>query len=86
MLTGKPPISEAMPMPRTLCTRPRPLVALALALAGAAILGGCGTPAVIKPSATPLPGLKRDIQAALNVVSQTEREAQSDASSSVGGQ
>jgi uncharacterized lipoprotein YajG len=53
---------------------------LVLALAGAALIGGCGTPAVIKPSATPLPGLQRDIRAAQSVVAKTEREAQSDAS------
>ena len=52
----------------------RPLAALALVL-GAAALGGCGTPAVIKPTATPLPGLKHDIQAAQNAVSQSQQQA-----------
>jgi uncharacterized lipoprotein YajG len=51
--------------------------ALALALA----LAGCGTPAVIKPVHNPLPGFKRDIQAAHSVVSQSERQASSDATS-----
>jgi hypothetical protein len=54
------------------------------ALAAAAVsLGGCGTPAVIKPSSTPLPGLERDIHAARNAVAQTQREAQSDATTNV---
>ena len=52
----------------------RPLAALALVLSAAA-LGGCGTPAVIKPTATPLPGLKRDIQAAQNAVAQSQQQA-----------
>lgn len=57
------------------------------ALAAAAVsLGGCGTPAVIKPSSTPLPGLERDIHAAQKVVAQSEREAQSDSSPSLGSQ
>jgi hypothetical protein len=37
---------------------------------------------VIKPSATPLPGLERDIHAAQSVVAKTEREAAGDASAS----
>lgn len=49
------------------------------ALAGAVALAGCGTPATVKPSATPLPGFKRDIQAAQNAVAQTEQQASSDA-------
>ncbi len=53
---------------------PRPLAALALVL-GAAVLGGCGTPAVVKPAATPLPGLKHDIQAAQNAVAQSRQQA-----------
>ena len=56
---------------------------VALALAIAAAVGGCGTPAVVKPASTPLPGLARDIHAAQSVVAQTEREAQTDASSAV---
>jgi hypothetical protein len=51
---------------------------------GAAVLGGCATPAAIKSVATPLPGFQRDIQAAKKVVAQTERDAHSDASSSSG--
>ncbi len=61
----------------------RALVAVGLVLAGASIVGGCGVPAVIKPSATPLPGFKRDIRAAQNAVAQTERKAQSDAAANV---
>ena len=53
---------------------PGPLCALALVL-GAAALGGCGTPAVVKPAATPLPGLQRDVQAAKNVVTQSQQQA-----------
>ena len=52
----------------------RPLAALALALAAAA-LGGCGTPAVVKPAATPLPGFKRVIQAAQGAVTQSQQQA-----------
>lgn len=63
--------------------RARALAALGLVLAGASILGGCGVPAVIKPSATPLPGLQRDIRAAQNAVAQAERKAQSDAAANV---
>ena len=59
--------------------RPRRLGALALAAALAATLAGCGTPAVVKPVATPLPGLGRDVQAARNAVAQTDAQAQSDA-------
>jgi hypothetical protein len=39
-------------------------------------LAGCGTPAVIKPVHDPLPGFKRDIQAAHSAVSAAERQAQ----------
>jgi hypothetical protein len=60
--------------------RSRAVAALALIVAGSATIGGCGTPAVVKPTATPLPGLARDIHAAQKAVAQTEREAQSDAS------
>ena len=56
--------------------------AVVLVLAAGAVIGGCGTPAVIKPSATPLPGLERDIHAAQSVVAKTEREAAGDASAS----
>jgi hypothetical protein len=64
---------------------PPRLRAIMLAVLGAAVLGGCGTPAAVKPVATPLPGFQRDIQAAQKAVAQTERQAHSDASSSVGG-
>jgi hypothetical protein len=53
---------------------PGPLCALALVL-GAAALGGCGTPAVVKPAATPLPGLQRDVHAAKNAVTQSQQQA-----------
>ena len=52
----------------------RPLTVLALVLAGVA-LGGCGTPAVVKPAATPLPGFKRVIQAAQGAVAQSQQQA-----------
>ena len=55
------------------------LAMLAAALAGAVALAGCGTPATVKATATPLPGFKRDIQAAHNAVAQTEQQASSDA-------
>lgn len=73
-----------MSLSRLRSTRARSLTALALLVAGCAIFGGCGTPAVVTPTATPLPGFKRDIQAAHNVVAQTEREAQGAASTSLG--
>ncbi len=53
--------------------------AIAIAALVATALAGCGTPAVIKPGATPLPGFKRDIQAAQNAVAQTQAQAQGDA-------
>jgi uncharacterized lipoprotein YajG len=55
--------------------RGRTAAALALA-AGAALLAGCGTPAVVKPAQDPLPGFQRDIHAAQGVVAQSQREAQ----------
>ena len=61
-------------MTRLHSTPRRALRALALA-ASAAALAGCGTPAVVKPVATPLPGFKHDIQAAQNVVTQSEQSA-----------
>jgi predicted small secreted protein len=53
----------------------RLVAALAVAAAGTA-LAGCGTPAVVQPVQTPLPGFQRDIQAAQNVVSQSAQQAQ----------
>lgn len=50
----------------------KPAIALVLVL-GAAALGGCGTPAVVKPAATPLPGFQHDIQAARNAVTQSQQ-------------
>jgi hypothetical protein len=55
--------------------RHRTAAAAALALAALA-LAGCGTPAVIRPAHDPLPGFKRDIQAAHSAVSAAERQAQ----------
>ena len=52
----------------------RRFAVLALALS-AVVLGGCGTPAVVKPVATPLPGFKRAIQSAQNLVTQSEQQA-----------
>jgi hypothetical protein len=45
-------------------------------ICAAALLGGCGTPAAISPTATPLPGLGHDVKAAQHAVAQTERDAQ----------
>jgi hypothetical protein len=68
----------AREMPKLLCMKScRRLSMLAVALAGAAVLAGCGTPATVQPTATPLPGFKRDIQAAHNAVAQTEQQASS---------
>jgi predicted small secreted protein len=51
----------------------------ALALAALA-LSGCGTPAVVKPVHDPLPGFRRDIQAARSAVARTEKAEQDQAS------
>lgn len=59
-------------------TRTRRLAATALALAPL-LAAACGTPAVVKPTATPLPGLTRDVQDARNAVAQSDAQAQSDA-------
>jgi hypothetical protein len=37
-------------------------------------VSGCGSPAAITPAATPLPGLARDVQAAHNVVAQSQAQ------------
>ena len=63
---------RVMNVRRVLSAGSRPVAALALVLCAAA-LGGCGTPAVVKPTATPLPGLQRDIQAAKNAVAQSQQ-------------
>jgi hypothetical protein len=87
MLAGVAPIATTMSTARHAGARRGRLAVLVAALAAAgAILGGCGTPALIKPSSTPLPGLERDIHAAQTVVAQSEREAQSDSSPSLGSQ
>jgi hypothetical protein len=63
---------------------PRRVVIPALAaVAAAAALAGCGTPAVVKAVQNPLPGLNKDIQAAKNVVTQSEQEAQNFGSTGV---
>jgi uncharacterized lipoprotein YajG len=69
-------------MSRTRAVSARVLVALLFAAAGGAVLGGCGTPAVVKAVATPLSGLQRDIHAARNAVALTEGAARADASAS----
>ena len=77
---GLPTVEEM----RSWCNHRRRLpLSVAAVLAAGAILAGCGTPAVIKPSATPLPGLQNDIHAAQSAVSKAEAQAQSDASTSV---
>jgi hypothetical protein len=58
-------------------------VGAALALCAAGGLAACGTPAVVKPVQDPLPGFSRDINAANNAVSQSQREAQDFGSTSV---
>ena len=58
--------------------KPRTLAAGLLVLAALAA-SGCGAPAVVKPSATPIGGLVRDVQAAHNAVAQTEAQAQTGA-------
>jgi len=63
----------------------RPLVRLGLAAAAAMVLAGCGTPAVVKPVATPLPGFAHDIHAAQSVVSQAQQAAQEYGATGVGG-
>ena len=78
MAPGCVPKCQLMHAQRPTC-RTRRLSALALAAALAVALAGCGTPAVVKPVSTPLPGFKRDVQAAQNVVAQSEAQAQSDA-------
>jgi hypothetical protein len=44
-------------------------------LLGMALLGlaGCGTPALVKPAANPLPGLTRDVQAARGVAKELQQ-------------
>ncbi len=54
----------------------QPIALGGLAVAACAVLAGCGTPAVVKPMANPLPGLRRDIQAAHRVADQSDQEAQ----------
>jgi hypothetical protein len=48
----------------------------ALIVCAAALLGGCGTPAAVSPTPTPLPGLGHDVKAAQHAVAQAERDAQ----------
>ena len=78
MVSGGLPKYEVMHAQRPTHLRRR-LSATAIAALVATALTGCGTPAVVKPVSTPLPGFKSDIQAAQNAVAQTEAQAQSDA-------
>jgi len=76
MLARRVPKRQSMSLrlPGSVPTRRFAALALVLVL-GAAVLGGCGTPAVVKPVATPLPGFKRAIQSAQNLVTQSQRQA-----------
>ena len=60
----------------------RILAGVAVGVSFAAV-AGCGTPAVVKPVANPLPGLTRAIQQAKSVIAQTERQAQADGANGV---
>jgi len=64
--------SMSLRLPGSVPTRRFAVLALALS---AVVLGGCGTPAVVKPVATPLPGFKRAIQSAQNLVTQSQQQA-----------
>ena len=74
MLDRRVPKTQSMSLrlPRSVPRRRYAPLALVLS---AAVLGGCGTPAVVKPVATPLPGFKRAVQSAQNVVAQSEQQA-----------
>lgn len=78
MLPAGVPKDESMAVrrrtPRRLGARAFAAVAL-----GAALVAGCGTPAVVKPVSAPLSGLGRDVQAARNAAAQTSAQAQADA-------
>jgi hypothetical protein len=74
MLARRMPKTQAMSLPLVRGVSRRRSVPLALALS-AVVLGGCGTPAVVKPVATPLPGFKRAVQSAQNLVTQSEQQA-----------
>jgi hypothetical protein len=74
MPAGSVPKSQSMSLRLQGSVPTRRFAVLALALS-AVVLGGCGTPAVVKPVATPLPGFKRAIQSAQNLVTQSEQQA-----------
>ena len=74
MLARRVPKTQAMSLPLVRFVARRRWAPLALALS-AVVLGGCGTPAVVKPVATPLPGFKRAVQSAQNLVTQSEQQA-----------
>jgi hypothetical protein len=74
---GRPRADEATVI--TLCRPGRRAAVLAASVGAVVALAGCGTPAVIKPSTTPLPGLERDVHAARSAVAGAERQAQRDA-------
>jgi hypothetical protein len=74
MNPGRRPMPGAMSIR---CARPRAPLATAVSLTLAACaLAGCGTPAVVKPVQDPLPGFKRDIQAARNAAARSGQEAE----------
>lgn len=74
MLARRVPKTQAMSLPLVRGVARRRWAPLALTLT-AAVLGGCGTPAVVKPVATPLPGFKRAVQSAQDLVTQSEQQA-----------
>jgi hypothetical protein len=74
MPAGSVPKRQSMSLRLQGSVPTRRFAVLALALS-AVVLGGCGTPAVVKPVATPLPGFKRAIQSAQNLVTQSEQQA-----------
>ena len=55
----------------------RKVLTIGAAGVSCAALAACGTPATVKPTANPLPGLSRAIRDAQSVAAQTEGETQS---------
>jgi hypothetical protein len=73
MNRGRRPMPGAMSIRRARLRAPLAMVSLTLA---ACALAGCGTPAVVKPVQDPLPGFKRDIQAARNAAALSGQQAE----------